>query len=462
MIIVSNTKELEEKYNLDQIKDDEPVKVMGGMNGKPKYNKEHYNRRVTYTGRQIKQIVSLMKMIEKQVPSHLSEIQRAKKIYDILANHVEYDFNEENYKGQQDSNLTILLSRKAICAGYSLLFKEMMDRQGIECEYVRGYGKSPFRKPEKHAWNVLHIGGKAYPVDLTWDSIGMHNGRECAYFGLDKKFEKSHIPDHDEKTNNYSFFTKEELKNIENAKVSPKAITNKQMQETLSIGIDETYAKALKHYNGDEKLAKDQVKKAIVRYISKGELQSFTRDGNARYIIRDNITPSQMLDCVIERYIKSFNEDGRNIEKSTLESKIITSCMKNTIEKYSENQAIKGLRAYITQDNLQYFTNEGSYRAYMRNYTNQSNVLGFMIDNIIEKELRLIKKSEKVKEANVQRLRSTYIKGDEFASIQVPEKSLFQKVASWFKEKFSERQNQKLLNSPQNQKINDINKGERG
>jgi hypothetical protein len=461
MIIVSNTKELEEKYNLEDIKDDEQVRVLGGLEGKSKYNKEHYNRRVTYTGRQIKQIIGLMRMIEKQIPKYLNEIQRAKKVYDILANHIEYDYDDENYKTQQDSNLTILLSRKGICAGYSLLFKEMMDRQGIECEYVRGYGKSPFRKPEKHAWNVLHVGGKAYPVDLTWDSIRTHKGADYDFFGLNRNFEKSHIPDNDEKVNNFNYFTKEELANIENARVNARDITDKQKQETLSIGIEETYARALQHYKGDERLAREQVKGAIIRYISKGNLQSFTRQGNARYIIQDNISPDQMLDCVISRYIKEFNEDGRNVEKSTLESKIITSCLKNTIEKYNETQAVKGLRSYITQDNLEYFTNDGNYRAYMRNYTNQKNVLNFMLEGILDKEIGLIKKSEKVKEANIQRLRTTYIKGDEFASVETPEKSIFQKVSSWFKAKFLERQNQKLLNSPQNQKENNIDKGER-
>ena len=67
MLVVSNTKELE-MYGLDNIKDDDEVRVLGGLKWKEKYNKEKYIQRVTYKGSVIKKIINQMKLIESQIP----------------------------------------------------------------------------------------------------------------------------------------------------------------------------------------------------------------------------------------------------------------------------------------------------------------------------------------------------------------------------------------------------------
>lgn len=81
MIVVNNTKELEQKYNLYAIPDDEMVMVLGGLANKEKYNKEIYQRRITYTGRQIKQIIEQMQEIESAMPDSWNDWQKAKYIY---------------------------------------------------------------------------------------------------------------------------------------------------------------------------------------------------------------------------------------------------------------------------------------------------------------------------------------------------------------------------------------------
>ena len=97
-----------------------------------------YKQRVTYSAREIKQIIEQMKEIENSIPDEWGEPQRAKYIYEVLGKNINYNYNREEYKTQKSSNLSILLSRKGICAGYALLFKEMMDRQNIRCDYIRG------------------------------------------------------------------------------------------------------------------------------------------------------------------------------------------------------------------------------------------------------------------------------------------------------------------------------------
>ncbi len=189
MIVVANTKELEERYDLNRLPDDEQVIVQGGLRGKEKYNAERYLMRTTYTGWQIKQIISQMKLIEDSIPKEWNEYQRAKYIYEVLGSKIEYNYNRESYGNQQSSNLAILLSGKGICAGYSLLYKEMMDRQGIECDYIRGVACCDSTK-ERHAWNVLTINGQSFPVDLTWDVPKIRRGDELEYFGLNQNFRR--------------------------------------------------------------------------------------------------------------------------------------------------------------------------------------------------------------------------------------------------------------------------------
>lgn len=68
MIVVRNTKELEQNYDLNNIPDYESICVLGGLADKEKYNKEKYMRRVTYSARDLKQIISQMKEIEATIP----------------------------------------------------------------------------------------------------------------------------------------------------------------------------------------------------------------------------------------------------------------------------------------------------------------------------------------------------------------------------------------------------------
>ena len=61
MIVVANTKELEEEFDLSKIRDDELIRVEGGLKGKSKYNANQYVSRTTYTAKTLKQIKNTLK-----------------------------------------------------------------------------------------------------------------------------------------------------------------------------------------------------------------------------------------------------------------------------------------------------------------------------------------------------------------------------------------------------------------
>ena len=83
MIVVANTKELEEKFDLSKIRDDELIRVEGGLKGKSKYNANQYVSRTTYTAKTLKQIIQQMKKIESRINPKWDDIQKAKYIFKI-------------------------------------------------------------------------------------------------------------------------------------------------------------------------------------------------------------------------------------------------------------------------------------------------------------------------------------------------------------------------------------------
>ncbi len=64
-----------------------------------------------------------------------------------------------------------LVDRKATCMGYSLAFKDAMNRLGISCTYAMNASHS-------HIWNKVKVGKKWYHVDVTWnDQKGKYANR---------------------------------------------------------------------------------------------------------------------------------------------------------------------------------------------------------------------------------------------------------------------------------------------
>lgn len=67
----------------------------------------------------------------------------------------------------------ILRKRKAICDGYSKLFKKMCDVAGLKSEYIHGYIRTkPYQVGTAgtldHAWNAVQINDTWYVMDVTW------------------------------------------------------------------------------------------------------------------------------------------------------------------------------------------------------------------------------------------------------------------------------------------------------
>ena len=158
---------------------------------------------VIYTRDETISIISEMEEIEKGLEGQgAGQIEKLVYIYGRLKSGIMYDPKFEKKPSRDIRSLRGLVTKQTVCAGYALILKEMLDRQGIHCEFVVGKTKGG----NGHAWNIVTIDGKNYPIDLTWDNCRFRSGafKTFDFLGQDiKKFQEGHVPGEKEPCKDY-------------------------------------------------------------------------------------------------------------------------------------------------------------------------------------------------------------------------------------------------------------------
>lgn len=113
--------------------------------------------------------------------------EKAGKIYDLLAGHAEYT-EEALYDAALVNEHTAygaIVEKSAVCDGYALALKFLMDRSGIECVVIPGTVNGA-----AHVWNTVFWDGAWHEMDITWDASAQ-KGRQ--YFDLTtEEMERDH------------------------------------------------------------------------------------------------------------------------------------------------------------------------------------------------------------------------------------------------------------------------------
>jgi len=142
-----------------------------------------------------------------------SEMEKVRSIFVWITDNIAYDFDlyqnptlqQELYVTSENVIQNTLDSKKAICSGYSLLFKSLCDEIGIECVSIDGYsrqfldGFNEKTEPD-HAWNAVKINNKWYLLDATWASGNGFGNRfekgfdEYWFLTNPKEFIYTHFP----------------------------------------------------------------------------------------------------------------------------------------------------------------------------------------------------------------------------------------------------------------------------
>lgn len=122
------------------------------------------------------------------IPSDLNEYHLEKYIHNTLLAGCTYakgvELAEDGW--EEFTVYGALVNGSAVCEGYAHAMCLLLNKVGIDCYYVNGYGENA-----PHMWNVVNIGGDWYHLDATWDD------NENAYFNYfnlsDDKVKEDHI-----------------------------------------------------------------------------------------------------------------------------------------------------------------------------------------------------------------------------------------------------------------------------
>lgn len=95
----------------------------------------------------------------------MSDMEKAIALHDHIILNCEYDYQnylDRTLPREVYTSYGVLVNCKAVCQGYALAYKLLLNRAGIECYMVTSDGMN-------HAWNLVRLDGQYYQVDTTWD-----------------------------------------------------------------------------------------------------------------------------------------------------------------------------------------------------------------------------------------------------------------------------------------------------
>ncbi|MGM9877822.1 MAG: hypothetical protein ACI33S_04145 [Bacilli bacterium] len=187
----------------------ERVKIYKDVTFRDGSKADYFYDSVIYSRNELINILREIEKIENGINSSWTDLQKVIYIYTILEGEIMYDPKYEIQPSSEIRTLRGLLSKKTVCAGYAMIFKELLDRQKIECEYVEGVINKDINSNVKHrghAWNIITLNGRKYGVDLTHENSNYRRGsfHTFNYLGTNKEsFCQSHYPYYFEETQNY-------------------------------------------------------------------------------------------------------------------------------------------------------------------------------------------------------------------------------------------------------------------
>ena len=173
------------------------------------FGRNIYKEATTYSLKELKEIMYEIEDIENGINPNFDDLQKLVYFLGEIGNRVVYDAKvsksialEQSFTMdlKDTSTLRSLVSGSGVCAGYSLILKEMCDRNNIECEFMigdikkKGLDKENLRA--RHAWNAVVINGNIIPIDSTWMICKKNKGNTYSYLSLlsTSEFVAKHFP----------------------------------------------------------------------------------------------------------------------------------------------------------------------------------------------------------------------------------------------------------------------------
>jgi transglutaminase/protease-like cytokinesis protein 3 len=156
-------------------------------------------------------ISDLNDIVEQKI-SNKEEI--AKFFYYWISLNIEYDHETADKKESETTQEEIIDSenpliafnnRKAVCIGYSNLYKLFLDNFDIDCEIITGYAKTlknltleiELDGEFRHAWNLIKLDNTWLLVDTTWAKLFEENISDYYFKTNPENFILGHYPENE-------------------------------------------------------------------------------------------------------------------------------------------------------------------------------------------------------------------------------------------------------------------------
>lgn len=217
LVEVQNTKGISSSM-IRQLSSNVSIRISGGYDSSRinrtkegndlEWSQTNYNDAVIYTRNETIKLLEEIEKIENGMNKNWSDIQKLLFVYNKIKRGIMYEPKSERMSDSSVRSLRGLISKNTVCAGYALILKEFMDRSNIKCEYVEGHTEldKDGKKTKAHAWNIVTIDGKKYPIDVTWDNTRFRSGKSKTFdwFASDVSyFSKCHLQSLGEETQDY-------------------------------------------------------------------------------------------------------------------------------------------------------------------------------------------------------------------------------------------------------------------
>ena len=136
-----------------------------------------------------------------------TDLEKTRATYYWIAKNIRYDYEglKSNYWDKVPSYKALIIltfkKKKGICAGYSHLFKTILDLLEVECEVIEGNakGSAAYDSGEfvNHAWNAVKLDSTWHLLDVTWASPKKRSGKVSDFYFLTApdKFIVNHFPE---------------------------------------------------------------------------------------------------------------------------------------------------------------------------------------------------------------------------------------------------------------------------
>lgn len=140
-----------------------------GMDFKPKYTVDIEERRALQ-----QQIDASVEELLAGISITDSDYEKAKYVFEILIQNVDYDASAEN----NQNIISAFLSRATVCQGYACATQYLLKLLGVQSAIVTGMANG-----EAHAWNLVRLDGEYYYMDTTWgNSRYLDDGSQAAKY----------------------------------------------------------------------------------------------------------------------------------------------------------------------------------------------------------------------------------------------------------------------------------------